>query len=152
MTSWVYKLENFKLNHFLLDCSCIKIYVKLYKLWTIKSSLFYGNTCCGFIYIRSSNREKQIQAEELKKYSFPSVSARIYKKHIDSAWCQDWWNICHWFYSQLQKFSSRENVILSSFFLQENLTCYNLTTGSNFLQVRRLILPSRPLRPSLGSF
>ena len=68
MTRWVYKLENFKLNHFFLDCTCVMICVKIYKLWRIKSLLFYGNTCSRFIYIRSSNREKQLQAEKLKKY------------------------------------------------------------------------------------
>ena len=86
MTSWVYNLENFKLNHFFLDCTCVKICVKLYKLWRIKSSLFYGNTYSRLIYIRSSNREKQLQAEELKKYLFPSVQCKNIQETY--RWCK----------------------------------------------------------------
>ena len=36
MPNWVYKLENFKFNHFFLDCTCVKSYVKLSKLWEKK--------------------------------------------------------------------------------------------------------------------
>ena len=67
MTSWVFKLENFKFNHFFLDCTCVKICVKLYKLWRIKSYLLQGNTCHRFIHKRSISKEKHLQAEEIKK-------------------------------------------------------------------------------------